>query len=361
MAELSREKLFAIKPETPDGEIYSRIKYKWDHLSKPIDAFGDFEEAVCRIGAIRKTDMPRLDKRSLLVFCSDNGIVGEGVSQTGSEVTLQVARMLGKGVSSANTLAKSVAAECIPVNVGIDTDEDIEGVLACSRRRGSRNFLREPAMTEEEALYAINAGMELAGELAGKGSDILLTGEMGIGNTTTSTALLCLLRDCDPGEVTGRGAGLDDEGLKRKKAVIAKAVALYGGKTYNSEKEKAFEALCSVGGYDIAAMCGTFIGGAVYGLPVVIDGLISAVAALVAEMMVPGCREYMLASHCGREYGISGILESLGLKAFINGNMALGEGTGALMLLPLLDTVLAYYLNASTFVQGGIKEYERFS
>ena len=116
-----------------------------------------------------------------------------------------------------------------------------------------------------------------------------------------------------------------------------------------------------MGGYDIAAMCGTFIGGAVYGLPGVIDGLISAVAALVAEMMVPGCREYMLAAHCGREYGISGILESLGLKAFINGNRALGEGTGALMLLPLLDTVLAYYLNASTFVQGGIKEYERFS
>jgi len=357
---IGREELFHMEAEGPDPKIHDRVKRHWDSLMKPIDGLGDFEEVICRIGAIRGTDRPSLKNRKVLILCGDNGIVSEGVSQTGPEVTRLVAAKLGHGDSTASIMARRAGAECVPVDIGIDCDETPEGVLDRKVCRGTKNFLREPAMTEGETLRAIETGMELVRELAVEDTDLIVTGEMGIGNTTTTTTLLCLLTGEPAERYVGRGAGLDDPGLERKYQVVKQAVERYGGEQYPDRKTAAFARLCQVGGSDIAGLTGVFLGGALYRRPVVIDGVISAVAAYLAATFLPVSREFMIPSHAGREPGLKKILELLGLKPLINGDMALGEGTGAILLLPLLDVVLELYDRGGTFAEGGLKEYERY-
>ncbi len=352
--------LFNLHIDNVDMDICRKIKKNWDGISKPIDGLGDFEDALCRIGAAVRSESPKIRDRAVVIMCADNGIVEEGVSQTGKEVTLQVARMLGEGKSTANTMAKAANVKCVPVDIGIDSFEEITGVSDCKVRRGTRNFLREEALTEAEVLKAIDAGISIAKKLTESGVDILATGEMGIGNTTTTSALLCLLLNEDAGNIVGRGAGLDDDGLLRKLRVVEAAIVKYRNENAADKKENAFTYLCQVGGLDIAGLCGVFIGGALFHVPVVIDGVISAVAAYLAEIFVPGCRDYMLASHSGRETGLMQILNKLDLKPLINGNMALGEGTGAIMLFPVLDVAFSLYNSGSTFKDGGIDEYQRF-
>ncbi len=357
---LTTDALFGMEIEPADKDIYRKIKENWDGISKPIDGLGDFEEVISRIGAIQRITLPRIENRCLVVMCSDNGIVEEGISQTGKEVTYQVAKMLGEGKSTANTMGKEASARCFPVDIGIDYDGEIPGVLDCKIKKGTSNFLKSWAMAKEDALSAIAAGISVADRLAKEGTDLIATGEMGIGNTTTTSALLCLLFDEKPESFVGRGAGLDDEGLSRKIEVVRKALDLYKTGDAPDRKMATFEHLCQVGGFDIAGLCGVFIGGARNHVPIVIDGVISAVSALLAETFVPGCRDYMIASHSGRETGLMKVLEELSLKPYINGNMALGEGTGALMLFPLLDVAYSLYSTGSTFNDGGIKEYQRF-
>ena len=360
---LEKEKLFHMADEVsaPDQEVYDRVRKRWDGLMKPIDGLGGFEETICRIGAIRGTEHPTLKQRRVLIFCADNGIVREGVTQSDPEVTLLVARRLGEGMSTANIMARRAGCRCVPVDIGIDCDEVPKGVLDRKVRRGTRDFLEEPALTEKEVLLAIERGMDLAGQLAKEGVDLIATGEMGIGNTTTSTALLCLLLG-EPAEgYVGRGAGLDDARLARKKDVVRKAVELYGAEQYEDGKTAAFARLCQVGGLDIAALTGAYLGGALYRIPMVIDGVISGIAAYLAATFWPVSREYMIPSHSGREPGQRRLLELLGLRPLINGDMALGEGTGAIMLLPLLDVAMELYESGGTFEQGGLKEYERYT
>jgi len=185
---------------------------------------------------------------------------------------------------------------------------------------------------------------------------------MGIGNTTTSTAVLCALLGMDSEAVTGRGAGLDDAGLDRKKEVIRAGIEKFKDnfEICGNEAERAFEILRCLGGLDIAAMCGAYIGGGIYGVPIVIDGVISSVAAILAERMRPGCNRFMIASHAGREAGNVIALKALGKSPYINGNMALGEGTGALMLIPLIDSAMYFYQNGIRFDECGIDDYERY-
>ncbi|MBE5826162.1 MAG: nicotinate-nucleotide--dimethylbenzimidazole phosphoribosyltransferase [Butyrivibrio sp.] len=358
----SRQEIFSLKVNAPDHKIYDSIRKRWDGISKPIDGLGNFEKVICRIGAIQKKELPTFDNRYIVIMCSDNGIVDEGVSQTGREVTYQVARMLGQGTSTANTLAKKAAAKVMAVDMGIDCPEKIPGVIPLKVDRGTKDYLKEDAMTEEQVLMAIGSGIDVAKTLKDEDADIVVSGEMGIGNTTTAATLLSLLVGDDGSSFVGRGAGLDDKGLLRKKEVILDAVTKYGdGKFSLDDKDKVFKYLCEVGGFDIAGLCGLFIGCGLYEIPVVIDGLITAVAALLARCFVPGTREYMIAAHKGREKGLIRALDLLDLEPFIEGNMALGEGTGGIMLLPLIDMALDFYKSASTFDAGGIREYTRFS
>lgn len=355
---LTLEELSRLKESAPDREIYNKIQDSWDAISKPIDGLGDFEKVICRIGAIQGKEVPRLDNKVAVIVCADNGVVSEGVTQTGQEVTLQVARMLGQGISTANTLAAKAGVKVVPVDVGIASEGEIPGVLDRKVAAGTRNFAAEPAMTPKEALMAIGTGIDLAKELKAQGADILIAGEMGIGNTTTASAMLALIIKGSAEAFVGRGAGLSDEGLKRKLAVVSRAVEdCRKDKDVNS----SFDYLCRVGGLDIAALAGLFMGGCMFGIPVVIDGVITAVAALVAHQLMPGASEYMIAAHLGREKGLEAALDILGLEPFINGNMALGEGTGGIMAMPLLDMALDFYEKAAKFGDGGIEEYHRLS
>jgi nicotinate-nucleotide--dimethylbenzimidazole phosphoribosyltransferase len=379
---MTKQELFEWNIDPIDQKIYRKVKGRWDAHSKPIDGFGDFEDAICRLAAASRCEDLDIRKRAAIIMIADNGIVEEGISQSTKEITRSVAGNLGDGISTVSALGAGAKVDIIPVDIGIDCEEIIPGVIDRKIRRGTRNFLKEPAMTEEEVLTAISHGIDLVKSLKEQGYTILSTGEMGIGNTTTSTALLCALLKLDPKDVTGRGAGLSDQGLLHKQEVIQMGLNRYQAEFDNAgdrewktkcavsssadseakyvQREVTFQMLRCLGGLDIAGLVGVYIGGAIYHIPILLDGLISSVSALVAERLCPGVKDYMLASHKGREGGNALVLKELGLPYYIHGDMALGEGTGAVLLFPLLDTILYYYKHGSTFTKTRIEAYQRF-
>lgn len=361
---MSINDLLSIQIDEPDIDVYRRTKEAFDLLAKPLDGLGAFEDLICRIASMQLA-MPDISKKALIVMCADNGVVAEGVTQTDSEVTASVARLMADGKSTVGAMTNGYPIEIIPVDIGIDADEKIEGIIDKRVRRGTGNIVKTAAMTEEECLAAINAGIGMAHVCHDNKVGIIATGEMGIGNTTTATALFCAITGSDPETVTGRGAGLSDEGLARKIEVITTALSVHGFTpesfgTGSMSPELAFAALSKLGGLDIAGLAGVFIGAAEDHIPVVIDGAISAVAALVAHLIVPGCERYMIASHKGREKITESVLGKLGLDAVISADMALGEGTGAVMLLPLLDMALSLLRSGTRFTDTPIDNYRRF-
>ena len=217
---LDRQQMRQLKIEPPDQAVYKEVLGNWDALAKPLDGMGEFEELFARIGAIRRDPALDISRKAVVVMCADNGIVEEKISQSGQDVTAKVAAAMGRGTSSVCRMAKAAGIEVIPVDIGINEEGSPEGVLPCKVRRGTRNFIKERAMTEQETLAAIEIGMELAKRLAHEGYKLLATGEMGIGNTTTSSAVAAALLSCDPKEITGKGAGLSDTALLRKIAVV---------------------------------------------------------------------------------------------------------------------------------------------
>ena len=363
---MKKEELFCLKPKKINTEIVVDAGKRWDSIQKPIDGLGDFEKVTSKILAINETLHIDNLKKVLVIMCGDHGVVEEGVSQSGQEVTLSVAKVLGENRSTASKLAAFAGVDVIPVDVGINTTEIVNGVRNCKVKCGTNNFSKEPAMTLDEALSAIDAGVMLTKECKEKGYNIIASGEMGIGNTTSGTTILCALTGVEVSDILGRGAGLSDEGLLRKKRVIETSLIKYGFNdklrakvSPEDKREFALNVLSKVGGLELAAMTGLFIGGAVYGIPVMLDGALSAVSALVAEMIVPGCKEYMIASHSGREKSTGYVLNMFGLRPLLNGDMALGEGTGALMTMPLIDMALDFYNNALSFDDGNVKQYIR--
>lgn len=341
--------------EPPDEAAARQVQANWDRVSKPIDGLGKFERIAARIGAIQGSDEVRIARRCILILCADNGVVEEGVSQTGQEVTAAVAEGMGRQETSVGLMAAQEGVDTIPVDVGIAREEPIPGVLSRKVRCGTRDFLREPAMTRDETVRAVRTGIELVRECRERGYDLIGTGEMGIGNTTTSSAICASLLHCPVPEVTGRGAGLSDSGLARKIEVIETAVRKYG--LYEKDP---LEVLQTVGGLDIAGLTGVCLGGAFYHVPIVLDGVISQTAALTAERMRPGVREFLIGSHRGKEPACRRLEQELGLDPVIEAELALGEGTGAVMLMGLLDTAMTVY-RSRTFEDNGITPYERFT
>lgn len=376
------EELLELEAEPLDKSMLQAVQNKWDMVAKPLNGLGRFEEIFDRIGAINGSTSFRIDNKAIIAMCADNGIVEEGVSQSGQEVTFTVASFMGRNQSSVGKMASVAGVDIIPIDIGINCEEEIPGVRNCKVAMGTKNFLKEAAMTAEEALKAIETGIELVRECKEKGYHILGTGEMGIGNTTTSSAIVAAILQCEVAEATGRGAGLDDEGLRRKIAVITQGIdkfesfcelsekktAKYGERIENpgddtrgyEDRRRSFEILCRLGGLDIAGLVGVFIGGALYKVPIVLDGIISSVAALVAEEIVPGVRGYMIASHVSREPAANRIMERLELTPVIYGDLALGEGTGAVMMFSLLDVAFSLYESETTFDEMQIEKYERY-
>jgi nicotinate-nucleotide--dimethylbenzimidazole phosphoribosyltransferase len=336
------------------GSAYEACIRKWDTLAKPIDGLGKYEKIIAGIGGIQRTDCPSVKKRTLIVFLADNGIVEEKVSQSGPEVTHKVAEAMSIGRSTVCVMAKEAGVRVLPVDVGMK-GESVPGVEDRRIRDGSRNFLKEPAMTQDEAMRAIEAGYQVAASVKKSGDGLILLGEMGIGNTSTATALSCAMLSADPFESTGSGAGLPDEFIMHKREVIKEAL----GK-YSYDPGNAFEVLSIFGGYDIAAMVGVIKAAAELNIPVVTDGLITLAAAFVAERMYPGAKDVCIASHDPREPMGKRLTRELGLQPVISADMALGEGTGAVLLVPQLDVCMALYNDGLRFEGLGIEAYERY-
>ena len=351
----TREELGQITVKAPSEESRKRVLENWDAVAKPIDGMGRFETLTAQIGAIIDMDKIDISKKAVIIMCADNGIVEEGVSQSGQEVTTAVAESMAKKQSSVGRMAEVIGADTIPVDIGINRMEAIEGVVDKKIRCGTRNFRKEPAMTEQEAIRAIATGIDMVGSCKEAGYKILATGEMGIGNTTTSSAVAAALLKCEAGKVTGRGAGLSDAGLLRKQQLIAEAIEKYD--LYHTD---ALTVLASVGGLDIAGLTGVCIGGAIFHVPIVLDGVISMVAALLAERIVPGTKAYLLPSHKGKEPAVELLMRELEVEPVIDGRLALGEGTGAVMMFSLLDMALGIYRDRTTFSDIQIEQYQRF-
>lgn len=328
----------------------------WDAIAKPLGGLGLLEDAVVRMAGACGTPLVRAERKAVAAFCADNGVVAQGVTQTGQEVTAAVARAMARGESSVCRMARVAGADVIPVDIGIAAPVKENNLLQRSVRRGTGDITQGPAMTRGDAVEAVVTGLWLAQELAGRGYQLLAAGEMGIGNTTTSAAVTAVLLGKPVREVTGRGAGLSDAGLERKVQAVQTAI------TRNSPNPNdPLDVLSKVGGLDIAGMAGFYLGAALSDLPVVLDGAISCAAALCAVRLCPNAKKALIASHrpvepCGRL-----LLQALELSPIIDAGLHLGEGTGAVAAMPLLDMALAIYHDMQTFDGMGMKAYQHFT
>ncbi len=338
------------KIEPLDETMMQISRKRWDSIAHPLHSLGLLEDVIVQISGITGSQDIRIEKKALVPMCADNGVVEEGVTQTGQEVTAIVAENFLVQQATASILCREANAAIFPYDVGMVTDTKVP------RRKvayGTRNMAREPAMTYAQAVETIETGITIAEELAEQGYGLLATGEMGIGNTTTSSAITAVLLDQPVELVTGRGAGLSSEGLEKKIAAIRRAIALH-----QPNPADPVDVVSKVGGFDIAAMAGVCLGAAALHLPVVLDGFISCVAGLVAARICPRVTDYMIAAHVSEEPSAQMVLDALGKEAFLHAHMCLGEGTGAVAVFPLLDMAAAVYNGMSTFQDISIDEYQ---
>ncbi len=333
-----------------DKEKIKEGKQRWNSIAKPLNGMGVLEEYISRIYAINNAV---IDKKAVVVFCADNGIVEENISQSGNEVTAIVAKNMINSCSSVCYMARVAKSDIVVYDVGMAVD--VEGTINRKTRYSTANFAKEHAMTKNEAVYAILVGIEAVRLLKEEGYGIVATGEMGIGNTTTTSAIVTAIFELDASLVAGKGAGLSKEGIARKAEVINKAMKLH-----KPNKSDPIDILSKVGGFDIAAICGVFLGGMIYSMPIIIDGFISSTAALLATMFDCNVRDYFFASHISGEKGAKFVADKLDITPPLNLSMALGEGTGAVALMPLLDMANSVYRNMATFDDVNIESYKPF-
>ena len=344
------ETISAIRPGDPAAREAARRW--WDRLAKPLGSLGQLEDAITKIAALTGDPDVRLDKRMLFVACADNGVVCQGVSQSDESVTRAVTRALGQGTSTVNYLAAQANCTVIPVDIGVKDFDFTDGVLSRKCKNGTDDCSVGPAMTRAECIQAIETGIALALDAKAQGADILLTGEMGIGNTTTSSAVAAVLLGQPIETMTGRGAGLSDKGLARKMDAIRRGIAVN-----TPDAADPLDVLAKLGGFDLAGLCGVFLGGALEGIPVLMDGFISGVAALCAVRLCPAAAKAVFASHCSSEPAARLVLEALGKAPLLTAGLHLGEGTGAVASIPLWDMALAVYDHCYSFAEGGITPY----
>ena len=337
-----------------DDEALEHARQRWDSVAKPLRSLGMLEEAIIKIAGITGNSKVSLDKKALVIMCADNGVVEEGVTQTGQEVTAIVTENFTKRKATVSVMSSVAGVDLFPIDIGVyrdlenslGKDEEIVPSRILNRKvaYGTKNMLKGPAMTREQAIEAIEVGINMVKHLKEKGYNIIATGEMGIGNTSTSSAIASVYLNELVENVTGKGAGLSSQGLERKIQVIKEAIKLN-----KPDVNDPIDILSKLGGYDLSGLTGVFRGGAVYNIPVVIDGFISAVSALVAMKIEPLVKNYMLPSHVSKEPAGKMLIDALGLKPFINCEMCLGEGSGAVALFPILDMALTVYNEMSSF------------
>lgn len=331
-----------------DEAAMSAARARQAQLAKPPGSLGRLEELSVQLAGITGKVQNTIEKKHLLVFAADNGVVEEGVSSAPQSVTLQQTVNLTRVKTGASVLAKHFGCGITVCDVGVNADVTEKAVLNRKIAYGTKNIAQGPAMTREQALTAIRTGIELA---QSTDADVLGVGEMGIGNTTTSSAVLSVLLDADVEDVTGRGGGITDESFRKKKDVIRRAIALN-----RPDRSDVVDVLAKVGGFDIAAMCGAFLGAAATQRPVVIDGFISAVAALCAVKLCPNVRGYLIPSHASYEIGYRLAMDAMELQPMLLLRMRLGEGSGCPLAFEILSAACAVMNYMATFDQAGIND-----
>ncbi len=331
-----------------DGEAMAEAKARQERLAKPPRSLGRLEELSIRFAGITGKVHNRVEKPWLLVFAADNGVVEEGVASSPQSVTLMQTVNLTRAKTGASVLAKLFGSGITVCDVGVNGDIRDPAVLNRKIAYGTGNIGKGPAMTREQAEQAILIGAELA---INTPADVLGVGEMGIGNTTTSSAVLAVLLDASVESVTGRGGGITDEGFRKKKQVIAQAIS-----RNRPDRNDPIDVLAKVGGFDLAAMCGAFLGSAFSHRPVVIDGFISVVAALCACRLCPNVRGYLVPSHASFEIGYQKAMEEMHLEPMLLLGMRLGEGSGCPLAFQILSAACAILNNMATFDQAGIDD-----
>ena len=349
-----QEVVSQIKPA--DQGAIAAARAHWDTVAHPLNSLGLLEDAVVRIAGASGTAAVDITKRAVVAMCADNGVVAEGVTQSGQDVTAIIAENMGRGTSSVCRMGRVAGADVVPVDIGVAVPVTVGKILQRNIRRGTADLAVEPAMSRAECERAILVGVEVVKDLVDQGYRLLATGEMGIGNTTTSAAVASVLLGREAEEVTGRGAGLSTEGLRRKVDAIRRGIAVN-----RPDASDPVDTVSKVGGLDIAGLMGVFLGGALYHVPVLIDGFISSVSALAAARLCPAALDYILASHASNEPAGKMVLEALGLEPFLYARMCLGEGTGAVAVIPLLDMALAMYREMSSFSDINIDAYEHLT
>ncbi|MBP3673054.1 MAG: nicotinate-nucleotide--dimethylbenzimidazole phosphoribosyltransferase [Oscillospiraceae bacterium] len=331
-----------------DEAAMAEARQRQAQLAKPPGSLGRLEDLSIQLAGITGQVHNRIEKKHLLVFAADNGVVAEDVSSAPQSVTLMQTINLTRHKTGASTLCKHFGCGITVCDVGVNADINEPAVLNRKIAYGTQNIANGSAMTREQAVQAILTGIELA---KSTDADVLGVGEMGIGNTTTSSAVLSVLLDASVEEVTGRGGGITDDSFCKKKDVIKTVIAVN-----QPDKNDVIDVLAKVGGFDIAAMCGAFIGAAITRRPVVIDGFISAVAALCAYKLCPNVRGYLIPSHASYEIGYKLAMDAMDLQPLFLLGMRLGEGSGCPLAFEILDAACAIINDMATFDQAGIDD-----
>lgn len=348
--DLLNNALSKIKPV--NQEFYATAQKHLDNLTKPPGSLGKLEEFARRLVAITENTNPIIDKKVVFTFAGDHGITEEGVSAYPKEVTPQMVFNLIRGGAGINVLARHAGADVLVIDIGVAYDfGELEGLVKMKVVKGTRNFSKGPAMTREEAVKCIETGLELANGYARKGYRIFGTGDMGIGNTTPSSAIAAVLTGKPVSSVTGRGTGITDDSLKRKIAVIKQGIEIN-----RPDKDDPIDVLSKVGGAEIGGIAGIVLGGAANRIPVVIDGFISTAGALIAYCLEPKVKDYIFAAHNSAEAGHKVMLDKIGLKPVLDLDLRLGEGTGAALAILMIEAGIRIYKEMATFGEAGVSD-----
>ena len=339
----------AVEPQNDEAREQTRRHV--DQLTKPLGSLGRLEELAVELAGMTGETFPVVTPPGVIVFAADHGVAREGVSAYPQEVTAQMVINLVNGGAGINVFARQIGALQKVVDVGVAVPVDAPGVCNKRIRAASGNILREAAMTEEEAQRSIDAGIEAAEAIIGEGAKVLIVGEVGIGNTTASSAILAALTGADLEKIVGRGTGLDDAGWERKKAVVREALALH-----QPDATKPLDVLSKVGGLEIGAMAGAILGAAQNRVPVLLDGFIATVAALLAVKIDANVSDYLIAGHRSQEPGHTFVLEALGKEPLLDLHLRLGEGSGAAVAFPIVEAATRMLKEMATFASAGVSD-----
>lgn len=370
--------------EPMNQEVASQANDHLNQLTKPQGSLGKLEDIARQVAGITGEVMPTFEKKAVIVMAGDHGVCEEGISAFPAEVTPQMVLNFLYGGAAVNVLARHAGADVVCVDIGVNADLEHPNLVSRKVRKGTRNMAREAALTLDETVQAIQAGAEIVDELVEKGYRLFATGEMGIGNTTASAAIVSALTGLDAGVTVGRGTGIDDKTWLHKQSVVNRALDVNGLRgeavgagasggagtgssasasagasgdekaSAGASAEYALDVLSKVGGLEIAGLVGVILGAAKHRCPVVVDGFISSTAALVASRLAPLSASYMLASHLSQEQGHTKLLEAVGLAAMLQMDMRLGEGTGAVLVFNLIDAAGKIMKEMATFESAGV-------